>query len=345
MRRGRSDLVCQMRTGPISVLHRARLVPRGRLAGPTLVLVALMVLSACGTSGPDQRLRVMVPNSPGGGFDVTARTAVKIAETTGVTDAVEVFNLSGGGGVLALSRLMHENGNPDLVMMMGLGVIGATVTGKSTASVTDATPIARLIEEQEGVMVRADSPYLTIGDLMQAWRANPDEFVVGGGSANGGPDHLMSLQLAEAVGIDAGRITYKSYDGGGKLLPAVLAHDVDFAASGVREYTQQIKSGQLRVLAVSGSTPVPNLDAPTLTESGIDVVFANWRGVIAPPGITTAEKDALIGTFTALDRTPEWQAELTRNGWTDALMTGDEFGVFLADQDRSVAATLHEHGL
>ena len=101
----------------------------------------------------------MVPNSPGGGFDVTARTAVKIAETTGVTGAVEVFNLSGGGGVLALSRLMHENGNPDLVMMMGLGVIGATVTSKSTASVTDATPIARLIEEQEGVMVPADSPY------------------------------------------------------------------------------------------------------------------------------------------------------------------------------------------
>ena len=59
-------------------------------------------------------------------------------------------------------------------------------------------------------MVRADSPYRTIGDLMAAWRANPDEFVVGGGSPNGGPDHLMSMQLAEAVGIDAGRITYKS---------------------------------------------------------------------------------------------------------------------------------------
>jgi len=75
------------------------------------------------------------------------------------------------------------------------------------------------------------------------------------------------------------------------------------------------------------------------------VVFANWRGIIAPPGITTAEQDALIGTFTALDQTPEWQAELTRNGWTDALLTGAEFGSFLAEQDRSVAATLHDHGL
>jgi len=318
---------------------------RGRLAGMTMVLAALLVLSACGTTTADQRLRVLVPNSPGGGFDVTARTAVKIAETTGVTDAVEVFNLSGGGGVLALSRLMHESGNPDLVMMMGLGVIGATVTGKSSAAVVDATPIARLIEEQEGIMVRADSAYTTIGDLMTAWRADPGEFVVGGGSANGGPDHLMALRLAEAVGIDAARINYKSYDGGGKLLPPVLAGDVDFAASGVREYTQQVNQGQLRVLAVSGSTRVPNLDAPTLTESGIDVVFANWRGIIAPPHISIADKDALIDTFIALDQTPEWQSELTRNGWTDALLTGDEFGAFLAEQDQSVAATLHEHGL
>jgi putative tricarboxylic transport membrane protein len=113
----------------------------------------------------------------------------------------------------------------------------------------------------------------------------------------------------------------------------------------VREYTEQIRSGQLRVLAVSGSTRVPNLDAPTLTESGIDLVFANWRGIIAPPDITTAEKDALIDTFSRLDRTPEWQAELARNGWTDALLTGDDFGLFLADQDRGVAASLHELGL
>src|SRR6188472_2723611 len=154
-----------------------------RRAGLALLLGAMIVLSACGTPGLDQRLRVMVPNSPGGGFDVTARTAVKIAESTGTTDAVEVFNLSGGGGVLALSRLMHETGNPDLVMMMGLGVIGATVTGKSTASVTDATPIARLIEEQEGIMVPAESPFRTIDDLMTAWRSHPDEFVVGGGSS------------------------------------------------------------------------------------------------------------------------------------------------------------------
>ena len=118
------------------------------------------------------------------------------------------------------------------------------------------------------------------------------------------------MQLAEAVGIDPHRVSYRPHDGGGELLPALLAHQIDFATSGVREYAEQIRSGQLRLLAVSGETPVPNVDAPTLSDSGIDVVFTNWRGIIAPPGITEAEKDSLISTFTRLDQTPEWQAEL-----------------------------------
>ncbi len=318
---------------------------RRPLTSAVLVIVIMSVLAACATPGSERPLRVMVPNSPGGGYDVTARTAVKIAETTGVTDAVEVFNLIGTGGVLALSRLMHESGNPDLVMMMGLGVIGATVTNNSAVRVTAATPIARLLEEQEGVMVPADSPYSTIDDLLVAWRADPGSFIVGGGSLEGGPDHLMSMQLAEAVGIDPHRVNYESHDGGGELLPALLAGAISFATSGVREYLQQIKSGQLRVLAVSGSTRVPNIDAPTLTESGVDVVFANWRGIIAPPDISATDRAELISIFTNLEQTPEWQAELTRNGWKDALLTGDEFGAFLAEQDRNVEAALLELGL
>lgn len=310
-----------------------------------MMFVILLGLSGCSMSADHERLRVMVPNSPGGGYDVTARTAVKITETTEITDSVEVFNLIGGGGTLALTRLMHETDNPDLLMMMGLGVIGATVTNKSNAKVTDATPIARLIEEQEGVMVPTDSPFANIGDLTTAWRADPSRFTVGGGSLNGGPDHLMSMELAEAVGIDPRSVKYLPHDGGGELLPALLTHQVDFATSGVREYTEQIKSGQLRVLAVSGNTPVPSIAAPTLTESGIDVIFTNWRGIIAPPGITESEQSLLIDTFSRLSRTPEWQSELVKNGWTDALLTGDDFEGFLAEQTRSVESTLHELGL
>lgn len=309
------------------------------------ILAMLIAVTACAPAGGGHELRVMVPNSPGGGYDVTARTAFKITETAGITDPVPVFNLVGAGGTLALQRLMHETGNADLLMMMGLGVIGATITNKSPTRVTDGTPIARLIEEPEGIMVRADSPYRSIDELTTAWRADPDRFIVGGGSQAGGPDHLMSMKLAEAVGITARTVNYIPHDGGGELLPALLDGSIDFATSGVREYRQQIKSGQLRVLGVSGESRVPDLDVPTLSETGIDVVFSNWRGVIAPPGISETETHSLVDIFVKLDRSAEWQAELTRNGWTDALITGEEFTAFLDQQDNSVAASLQNLGL
>src|SRR6201746_2976426 len=100
------------------------------------VLLAATVATGCGvTRGNDDsslhRLRMMVPNSPGGGYDLTARTAVKIMEDDDITGRVEVFNVLGAGGTVAMARLMNERGNDDLMMTMGLGVGGATYTNGS----------------------------------------------------------------------------------------------------------------------------------------------------------------------------------------------------------------------
>ena len=90
---------------------------------------------------------------------------------------------------------------------------------------------------------------------------------------------------------------------------------------------------------------LPNVDAPTLTESGIDVVFSNWRGVIAPPGITPEERAAFIDDLARMRATPGWQAELQKNGWKDAFLPGDDFADFLVEQDRQVEAELRQLGL
>ena len=106
---------------------------------------------------------MMVPNSPGGGYDLTARTAVKIMEDEDITGRVEVFNVIGAGGTVAMARLMNERGNDDLMMMMGLGVVGAGLHQRSNARATDATPLAKMVEEQEGILVPADSPFRRSG--------------------------------------------------------------------------------------------------------------------------------------------------------------------------------------
>ncbi|MFE9397896.1 Bug family tripartite tricarboxylate transporter substrate binding protein [Streptomyces flavidovirens] len=326
----------RMRTS-LALLGAALLV----LVGPPLLTTG----SGADTGTQIPGLRFMVPNTPGGGYDITARTAAKNAEDAGLTHNIEVFNLPGAGGTVGLTRLVGEHGNGKLAMSMGLGVVGAVHTNKSPKTLGDTTPIARLTEEQDIVVVAKDSPYKTIDDLLAAWKKNPAKLPVGGGSSPGGPDHLAPMLMAKAAGIEPKTVNYIPFDGGGELLASILGNKVAFGVSGVGEYLDQIKSGELRLLAVTGPKRVKGLDAPTLREAGLDTDFTNWRGIVAPPGLTDAERDKLVTLVEKLHDSPEWQESMKKNGWDDAFLTGEKFGDFLAEQDKSVDSVLKELGL
>ncbi|GAA4615859.1 Bug family tripartite tricarboxylate transporter substrate binding protein [Saccharopolyspora hordei] len=290
-------------------------------------------------------LRVMVPNTPGGGYDITARTAVKAVEDTGLNGPTEVFNLPGAGGTVGLGRLVGESGNGALVMSMGLGVVGSVYTNHSPVSLQDTTPIAKLTEEADVIVVAKDSPYRTIGDLVGAWKANPGAVPVGGGSSPGGPDHLATMLTARGIGLPAKDVNYVPFDGGGELMASVLGSKVAFGVSGIGETRDQIAAGELRALAVTSPERVPGIDAPTLQESGVDVTFTNWRGIVAPPGLTDTEREKLIGLFTRLHDTEQWREAMRVNGWSDAFQTGDDFGTFLESENDRVASVLAELGV
>ncbi|MFF1698588.1 Bug family tripartite tricarboxylate transporter substrate binding protein [Streptomyces sp. NPDC058257] len=322
---------------PLALLGAALLV----LAGPPLLSTGSG--SETGTQIPG--LRLMVPNTPGGGYDITARTAAKNAEDAGLTHNIEVFNLPGAGGTVGLSRLVGEHGNGKLAMSMGLGVVGAARSNDSPKTLADTTPIARLTEEPDVVVVSKDSPYKNIDQLVTAWKKNPGKLPVGGGSSPGGPDHLAPMLMARAAGIDPKKVNYVPFDGGGELLASILGKKVAFGVSGVGEYLDQIKSGELRLLATTGPKRAKGLDGPTLKESGYDVDFTNWRGIVAPPGLSDAERKKLTGLVKKLHDSPQWRESLKTNGWDDAFLTGDKFGDFLAEQDKSVVSVLKELGL
>ncbi|MFG2891746.1 Bug family tripartite tricarboxylate transporter substrate binding protein [Streptomyces sp. NPDC048248] len=322
--------------------------PLALLAAALLVLLGPPLLTSgsgaeTGTQIPG--LKIMVPNTPGGGYDITARTAAKSIEDAELNHNVEVYNLPGAGGTVGLSRLVNEHGNGKLVMSMGLGVVGAVHTNHAPSTLGDTTPIARLTEEPDIVVVAKDSKYKTFGQLLADWKKRPGKMPVGGGSSPGGPDHLAPMLMAKAAGITPRTVNYVPFDGGGELLASVLGGKVAFGVSGLGEYLDQIKSGELRLLAVTGPKRVPGFDAPTLKESGVDVEFTNWRGIVAPPGLSTTERDKLIHLFTKLHDSPQWKDAAKRNGWIDAFATGETFGRFLDAQDRRVDRVLKELGL
>ena len=317
----------------------------------TLVLVTVSALAGCGvTRGDDSRdLLMIIPNSPGGGYDQTGRAAVQVMEEADITGgSFTVDNIVGAGGAGATTALVGRAGDEHTMMTAGLGVVGSTYSFASQYSLQDTTPLAQLMSEPEGVLVPGDSPFQTIDDLVKVWEADPASISVGGGSSPGGPDHLFPMQLAAEVGIDPTEVNYVTYDGGGPLTSALLGKKIDVGFSGLAEFIGQVESGELRVLAVSGEERYPEgalADIPTLTESGVDLLFLNWRGVFAPPEISSERATELIGYLEQMHDSPGWQDVLDEYGWTDDFKTGDEFATFIDEQDARVSGTLEELGL
>jgi putative tricarboxylic transport membrane protein len=319
-----------------------------------VAMVLGLAATACGDSGGSgggggggqaTGLTILVGTAPGGGFDQTARTAAKAMEDAKLARNVEVQNLGGAGGTIALQRLVNAKGDGDLIQQMGLGVVGSVFTNKSKATLDQTTPLARLTEEPEIVVVGKSSPYQSFDQLLQAWKADPGKVSVGGGSSPGGPDHLAPMLMAKAAGIDPKQVNFVSFDGGGELLAAVLGNQVGFGVTGVGETLDQIEAGEIRALAVTSAEKVPSVDTPTLKEQGVDLEFTNWRGWVAPPELQGGDKEALIELVTKLHDSAQWKEALTQNGWTDSFVTGDEFGAFIKSENQRVGDVLNELGL
>jgi putative tricarboxylic transport membrane protein len=323
------------------------LTRRGFLAG-ALALPAVSTLAACAGTvvqpGDLSRLRMMVPASPGGGWDTTARTLQRVIQQTGIARNVQVFNVEGAGGTIGIGQLAREDDDA-LLMMMGLVMVGAIDTNDSTTRLDDVTPIAQLIAETELIVVPADSPYDTLEDFVAGWAADPRGTPIAGGSA-GGTDQILAGLLAQAAGIDPVEVNYIAYSGGGESLAALLGSQVAAGISGTADYGPQVQSGDLKGLAVSTadrSNQVP--DVPTIIESGFDVEVTNWRGLMARPGMSDDARADLIALVQDAHDTDEWAEALDANGWLDTFQTGDEYGEFLAEEETRVRQVLTEIGL
>lgn len=314
--------------------------------GLATAAVAVSMVAACaggsnagGDSDELGQFRYLVPNAAGSGWDTTARTAAKIMEDDGIAERIDVFNVDGANGTVGLSRLVDEKGNGKLVMQMGFGLVAATVSQSSSVTFADTTPLVKLLDEYLAVVVPGDSPINSYDDLVAAWKQNP-RLNVGGGSAIGGADNVATLRMAAANSIPKGEVNYVTFGGSG-ILPALLGGQVDAGVTSAVDVVEQVKSGDLKAIAVTGEERSEFLpDVPTLQEEGTDVVVANWRGVVAPPEISDEAAQGLIGAFDRMHQSEAWKAAIERNGWVDAYMSGDEFGAYLAEQATDIKQAL-----
>jgi putative tricarboxylic transport membrane protein len=316
--------------------------------------------TSCSTDYPSKGIEIMAPAAPGGGWDTTARE-IQAALQSGVTDQnVEVFNVEGAGGTIGLAQLAADDkGDPYTLMVMGLVMIGAIQTNQAQVSLDEVTPIAELTGEYEVIVVPKDSKYQTLQDLMTDFKADPGGISWGGGSA-GGTDHILVGLIAKDQGIDPTQINYIPYSGGGEALAAILGGQVSAGVSGLSEWQDQIIYGDLRVLAISckaessatptASAATPAVDPalaaiPTLKDQGVNVELANWRGIVAPPGVSAEDQACIVDMITKMHDSEAWQASLAKYGWQDLFVTGDDFTQFLQSERQRVEGILKDLGL
>jgi len=291
---------------------------------------------------------IIVPADPGGGWDQTGRAVSSVLTAEDMVGSAAVSNIGGAGGTVGLASLANEK-DPFTLMVTGLVMVGAVETNAAENRIEDTTPIARLTEEPLVVVVPASSKYETLQDLVDAVVEEGQAVTITGGSA-GGADHILAGLLLQTAGLDDAEITQKlNYipnAGGGEAVSLLLGNNAAAGISGVGEFAEYVESGDLRALAVSSEEPAALLpDAPTMKDEGFDVVYTNWRGLLAPGDISDEDAAGLVGLVTDMHETQAWQSTLEEQGWTDAFLTGDEFDTFLEGNITDVAGTLKTIGL
>jgi putative tricarboxylic transport membrane protein len=318
---------------------------RSLCGGALIAAAALFAGSFVSPAFAQMELKIIAPAAPGGGWDQTARSMQQALIAEKLVKNAQVINVAGAGGTIGLAQFVNgAKGDGNQLMVNGFVMVGAILLNKSPVSLSQITPIARITEETQVMVVPANSPIKNAKDLAEAVKKDVAKVTFAGGSA-GGVDHIMAALFVGAVGADASKVNYVPFSGGGESLAAILGGKVTAGISGVSEYEGQIKAGKLRAIGVTSPNRMPGYEIPTFKEQGVDLVLTNWRSVFGAPGINDAQKKALGEVVEKMVKSNAWKGILKQKGWDDAYMSGDEFAKFLANEQTRVASAMKTVGL
>jgi tripartite-type tricarboxylate transporter receptor subunit TctC len=318
-----------------------------RLSRHIFLSLLLCVSSVCSaqTAYPQKPIKMIIPLAAGSAVDNAARVlTIKMGENMGQAFVIE--NIAGSSGLIGAERVARAT--PDGYTLGGYNDSILTMVPHMMAkmpwnALTDFEPISLVGTIEWGIVVKADGPYKTLPDFINAAKANPGKLNYSSGG-NGSPQHIGMALLTNRANLDISHVPYK---GATPAAVAVAAGEVDAAMQGLGTVTALLQAGKLRLLAVSTNARLPQYPSvPTFSEAGMkDFTFNSWFAMVAPAGTPKPIIDRLNDEVRKALNDPSTKEKLQAIGVTPRGTTPTEFGVATRNQYELYRKLIQDKGI
>ena len=268
-----------------------------------------------------------IPANPGG-YSLTSNAISDTLKAEGLLGEYTSTFKPGAGGAVGLGAFQEIKNKPEAALITGIAMTGGLYSNKSKLNLLDSTPIAKILREYDGIVVPASSKYRTLKALLDDLAAKPNGVSIAGGS-KGGIDHQVIGLLAQKASIDPTKLNYVVFSGGPEVITSLLSGSTQVGISGALDFAPYVASGKLRYLGVSSAKPLTGIKAKTFVSQGYDLVYGNWRGIMAPADLSKADYLNFIKVIDIMHASPAWAAQLKKNNWDNEFVAGTAFKTFL----------------
>jgi putative tricarboxylic transport membrane protein len=314
-----------------------------------LVVLAVVTLSlalagsSLAAKFPEKPVQLIVHAGAGGGSDIFSRTlAAANDKEKYLSQPIVVENKPGGSGAISFAYVAGKKGDPYFMLTAVTSFLTTPILRKSTSTYKDFTPLANFAFDEYMLMVKGDSKYKTVKDLVAFAKANPKKVTVGG-TQLGSSDSVCSYLLEKAAGI---QLNYIVFNSGGEVNAALMGGHIDAAVSNPGEALELAKANKVRLLGVYSEKRLPGApDVPTLKEQGLDALYVQNRGLVAPGGIPEDARKTIEEAFQKYMKSETFKKYTEENMLSEAWMDGATFGKWLAKEHDRYAVLLKEMGL
>jgi putative tricarboxylic transport membrane protein len=294
---------------------------------------------------PDRVVEIVAGSGAGGAQDRTARTMQKIwKERNIISVPINVANKPGGGGAISMAYLNQQGTDGRYIAVGSPSLLINHISGKGNISHNDVTSLALLFSEYIVIAVRNDSPIKTGADLVRRMKADPGSVSAAVATARGGMQHITVGRIAKAIGADVSKLRVVVFNSGGESITQVLGGHIDVVATAVANAAPHVANGQLRIIGIAAPQRLPGslANVPTWKEQGVDVVVSNWRSVVGPKSMTSAQVAWWDNALQKLVQTTEWNEDIQKNYWVNNYLGSTESQKFFATQYEELRSVLNE---